>query len=424
VGLGVLALVAAAGAVVSCEAWAEYHRRQAESAVQRREFDRALANLELCLKVWPRSAETHFLAARAARRAEAYDKAEHHLAVCKQLGWVPEAVALERALLVAQRDDPAGLEEYLLTCVHKDHPDSALILEALARSYLRTYQLRRAADCLDLWLQREPDNVQALAWRGEVNERLDRRPDAVSDYRRALALDSRRDAVRLRLAEALYQMHQPEEAAAQYEQLSQHQSGNPDALLGLARCRHEQGRAEEARRLLDQVLAVRPHDPAALTERGNLTLEAGQLADAAAWLRQAVEAGPYEREGVYGYWQCLERQGKHDEARSWHERLVRIDADMKRMTEVMRDLRKAPRDPGPRCEAGRLMLRNGHEDEGLRWLDSALQLQPEYRRAHEVLADYFDRKGQPEQAASHRRLAAGGPVGAAPFPPAAPSGRP
>ena len=409
VGLGVLGLVAAAGVVLSYQAWAEYHRWEAESALTRREFDRALAHLKLCLEVWPRSAETHFLAARAARRAGAYDEAEHHLGVCKQLGWVPEAVSLERALLLAQRDDPAGLEEYLLTCVHKDHPDSVLILEALARGYMRTYQMGRASDCLDLWLQREPDNVQALAWRGEVMERRNRTPDAVNDYRRALELDAQRDEVRLRLAKAQYQLRQFEEAAAHYQQVSQHQPGNPEALLGLARCRHEEGRAEEAGQLLDLVLAARPHDPGALTERGNLALERGQVADAERWLREAVAAGPYEREAVYGYWQCLERQGKHEEARTWHERLQRIDADWKRMTDVMHDLSKAPRDPGLRCEAGQLLLRNGHEEEGLRWLDSALEMQPGHRRTHQVLADYFEEKGQPEQATYHRRLAATGP---------------
>jgi tetratricopeptide (TPR) repeat protein len=406
VGLGVLALVAAAGVVLSYQAGAEYHRWQAESAVKRREFDRALANLELCLEVWPRSAETHFLAARAARRAGAYDKAEHHLAVCKQLGWVPEAVALERALLVAQRDDPAGVEEYLLTCVHKDHPDSPLILEALTRGYMRTYQMRRASDCLDLWLQLEPDNVQALAWRGEVMEHREHPTDAVNDYRRALELDPRRDEVRLRLAKALYLLSQFDEAAAHYQQVSQNQPGNPDALLGLARCRHEQGRPDEARQLLDLVLAARPQDAAALTERGKLALETGQLADAEGWLRRAVAAAPYEREGVYAYGQCLERQGRRDEARPWHDRLQHIDADWKRLTEVMHDLAKAPRDPGLRCEAGRLLLRNGQEAEGLRWLDSALQMQPEHRRTHQVLADYFEEKGQPEEAAYHRRLAA------------------
>jgi tetratricopeptide (TPR) repeat protein len=409
VGLGVLALVASAGVVFSYHAWAEYHRWQAETAVKRREFDRALANLELCLEVWPRSAETHFLAARAARRAGAYDQAEHHLAVCKRLGWVPEEVALERALVLAQRDDPAGLEEYLLTCVHKDHPDSVIILEALAKGYIRTYQMRRASDCLDLWLQREPDNVQALAWRGEVNERLDHRTDAVNDYRRALELDPQRDEVRLHLAEALYLLQQPEEAVAHYEQLSRHQPGNPDALLGLARCRHEQGRTDEARQLLDRVLTARPHDAGALTERGKMALESGQLPDAETWLRQAVEADSSEREVVYSYWQCLEREGKHEEARPWHERLQRVEADAKRMVAVMHALSAAPRDPELRCEAGQLLLRNGHEDEGLRWLISALEMQPGHRRSHEVLADYFERKGQPEQAAYHRRFAALGP---------------
>jgi predicted Zn-dependent protease len=239
-------------------------------------------------------------------------------------------------------------------------------------------------------------------------ERRKRPTDAINDYRRAVELDGQRDQVRLRLAKALSSTGQLGEAAAHFEQVCRHQPGNPEALLGLARCRHEEGRTEEARQLLDRVLAARPDDPEALMERGNLALESGEFADAETWLRRAVAAGPYEREAVYAYRQCLERQGKHDEARTWDDRLRHIDADLKRLAEVMFELSKAPRDPELRCKAGQILLRNGHETEGLRWLDSALQMQPGHRRTHEVLAEYFAQKGEPDQAAYHRRLAAAG----------------
>jgi Tfp pilus assembly protein PilF len=385
--------------------WADYHYRAAERALQRRDFDAAQADLELCLEVWRDDPGTHFLLARTARRAGSYAAAEHHLSVCKKLGWVPEAIALERALLEAQRDDPAGVDTYLLGCVHKDHPDSAIILEALSQGYLKRYRLLQALDCLDLWLRRAPDDIQALAWRGEAFERVHHEDKALDDYRRALDLDPERDEVRLRLANLLIKAQLLDEATENYERLYQRQPGNADALLGLAVCRRQAGQAEEARQLLDQVLTAEPRHPRALTERGRLSLDAGQLDDAEDWLRKAVAVAPYERDTVYAFGQCLQRRGKQDEAKGWLERLAKIDTDMDRMDEVMHELNRAPRDPKLRTEAGVIMLRNGQDEGGLGWLNSALSEQPGYGPAHQALADYFAHHGNPTQAAYHRRFA-------------------
>jgi predicted Zn-dependent protease len=402
-GLVLVALIGLAVYEVYWHLWAGYHYRAAEQAVQRRDFEQAQSHLALCLQVWPRSAETHFLAARTARRAGSYDEARQHLAACKKLQWVPEAIDLEYALLLAQQGDTAPVEVYLLSCVHKDHPDSELILEALARGYLQTFQLTRALECLDLWLERQPDEVQALAWRGEVLERLDRHQAALEDYRRVVDLDAGRDDTRLRLADLLLRKRQPREALTHYEEVYRRQPGNAEALLGLALCQREVGQLEEARQLLDQLLAVEPRNPRALTARGQVASERGQLPEAEEWLRRAVTVVPFERDTVYAFEQCLHRRGKTDEAKEWHARLERIDADLKRMNELVAQVHRSPHDPALRCEAGVLLLRNGQEKEGLRWLASALRQNPAHAQTHQVLADYFERHGEPELAAQHRQ---------------------
>jgi tetratricopeptide (TPR) repeat protein len=405
-GLVLVALVGLVVYEVYWYLWAGYHYQAAEQAVQRRDFEQAQSHLALCLQVWPRSAETHFLAGRTARRAGAYDEARRHLARCKELGWVPEAISLEGALLTAQQGDTAPVEVYLLSCVHKDHPDAGLILEALARGYLQTFQLTRALECLELWLQRQPDEVQALAWRGEVLERLERSQAALEDYRRVVDLDAGRDDTRLRLANLLLRKREPREALTQYEEVYGRQPGNGEALLGLALCRRELGQPEAARQLLDQLLEVEPRNPRALTARGQVASERGQLAEAEEWLRRAVTVAPFERDVVYAFEQCLHRRGKKDEAKEWHARLERIDADLKRMQELMAQVHRTPHDPALRCEAGMLLMRNGQEQEGLRWLASALQQNPAHAQTHQVLADYFERHGDPELAAQHRQQAA------------------
>ncbi len=397
---------------------AGYHWRAAGEALARRDFDGARAHLADCLDVWPDSGETHFLAARAARRGAAYEEAQEHLTRAKHLGWVPEAVSLERALAQAQRGEPALVQGYLLQCVEGDHPDTLLILEALTQGYLTTFDLVAARGCLDRWLERDANAVPALLWRGEVFDRLDRPQEAMTDYRRAVELAPERDDARLRLASLLVRAQMSPEAATHYEQLYRRQPDNPAVLLGLARCRYALGDPDEAARLLDALLELRPRDAEALAERGKLAQHAGQEAEAEGWLRRAVEAAPFEREVVYTYCGLLNKLGRKDEARRWEARLAQIDADMKRMEDVVRAINKDPRDAGLRHEAGLLMLHNGQEKEGLRWLDSALQVDPSHRPTHAALADHFGQAGQADLASHHRRLA-----GAGLLTPAVPPGR-
>src|SRR5947199_10146364 len=59
--------------------WAWYHFLAGRAALERYHAENARDHLEACLKVWPDSAETHFLASRAARRADDYESADRHL---------------------------------------------------------------------------------------------------------------------------------------------------------------------------------------------------------------------------------------------------------------------------------------------------------------------------------------------------------
>jgi Flp pilus assembly protein TadD len=140
-----------------------------------------------------------------------------------------------------------------------------------------------------------------------------------------------------------------------------------------------------------------------LTERGRIALEEGDEARAAAWLRRAVKQAPFDREALYNLSRCLQRTGPEAAARDCQARFERADADLKRLAELSKVVQGTPHDPAPRCEAGVLFLRNGQEAEGLRWLHLVLHEHPTYGPAHQALADYYERAGNTERAALHRR---------------------
>ena len=78
---------------------------------------------------------------------------------------------------------------------------------------------------------------------------------------------------------------------------------------------------------------------------------------------------------------------------------------MMRLEKVFQAMVKAPADPAPRLEAGRICLRNGQVSEGLRWLSGVLDLVPDHKPTHQVLADHFESVGDTTLAEHHRARA-------------------
>jgi predicted Zn-dependent protease len=384
------------------------HFRAAKAALDAGDFAAARQHLDHCLKAWPDSAETYFLAARAARRNGDLAEALRLLDGAEKRNWVPEAIELERTLLRVPLGEFPEVEKYLTGWVADDHPESDLILEVLAPAYLRNYQLGPARHFAELWTQRRPQNPRAWACLGAAAERQHDTRGAIDAYRHAVeaAPESRTD--RLELVRLLLDAAQSTEALEHLEHLRQHHPDDLAVRLALARCRSLRGQGEEARQLLDEVLTEQPNNAQALAARGRLELNAGRPAQAERWLRRAAQRAPHDRAVIDAFARCLRRTGKGEEAKRWNERLKKVDADLGRLEKVARAAAAAPRDPQPRCEAGVILLRNGMEEEGLRWLTSALRQDPNHPATHRALAEHFERKGQLQQAALHRARSAAG----------------
>jgi tetratricopeptide (TPR) repeat protein len=405
VGVGaLLALIGYGCYVGGSNVWAWYQYRQAETALEHHQLDEARTRLDKCLKIWKRDADTHFLAARVARRLRDFEQAERHLDVCKKQG-MDERVQLERAMMLAQRESPATVEGYLMAEVRKDNPDSSLILEALIQGYLKTYQLPQAHHCANLWLERDADNPQALFWRGMLYEKVLNNRGAAEDFKKVVAADPENGEARLHLADLLLGFKEYQDAVEHYEWLDAREPGNMQVMLGLAGCRVALSQLDEAQKLLDDLLAAYPRNPLVLAECGKLALKMGKPDDAEASLRRSVEIDPYEPEAVFSFSQVLQLQGKSSEATKWRNEHERILADLNQLYELNKAIIAAPRDPKLRYEIGQIFMRNGREQEGLRWLGTALQMDPRHRPTHKTLAEYCERKGMTREAAYHREQA-------------------
>ncbi len=292
----------------------------------------------------------------------------------------------------------------LFRLVDAGHPQSQLILESVARAYMRRLRYGPAYSCLTRWMKEFPDAAKPHHWRGWVLERLDNPREAMKDYLQALQLDPDLTAVRLRVAEMYMEDNQAPKALAHLERLQKTAPAAemPTVLARLGQCRLLQGETKEARRLLEAAVKDMPNDLAVLLNLGKLEIQEDPV-KAEEWLRKALKEDPMDTEVQFNLSNALALQGRKDEAAALMDKCEKQKAVLKRANQLLKDEAKThSRDPVAPAEVGALLLEMGHDRLGLYWLDQALQRDPDYQPAHRALAAYYERKGETARAAHHR----------------------
>jgi len=387
--LAFLAVMAGAGVLIYPQVRAWHHLRAAREESQRYHNAQVIRHLHICREVWPHDRDVLLLATRAARRAEVYEDSERLLSKYQEVWGTDDAFSFEHLLLAAERrvDQVADL---CWSYLDKGHADPDLLLEALTRGYLRQYRYGQARMCLERWKQMQPDNPQAFYLEGLfLLDHLRVTSKAVDSYRHALELDPDHEEARLGLAVALLMSKDYPRALQEFEHLLQCQPDNLRVQVGLAECRDGLGETAEAVRIVDDVLAQQPQFASALSLRGQLALKNGQWAEAENWLRQALRRNPMDHRAHYSLILCLEQDGREDEAREQRRKLQQMENDVERFHDIVtKEIAQRPTDPSLHCALGQLLLRAGRREEGLRWLQSALRLDPNYAPARQAVEEY------------------------------------
>ena len=387
-----LGLAAGGGFALRPQVRAWYHRRAARLESQRYHNAQAVQHLLICRDIWPRDPETLLLFARAARRDRVYGDSESLLRLYREVRGRDDAYTFEQILLAAE----CRVDEVSERCwkfLEEGRYDAPLLLEALTRGYLQQYRLDFARFCLDRWKKEQPDNPQVFYLEGLLNlEYHHALSTALVSYRRALELDPDHEEARLGLAVALEGNNDFAEAAEHFRRLLQIRPHNLHVQVHLAACLLGLGESVEAARRVEDVLARQPEFTPALLLRGQRALKDGYLEEAETCLRQVLRHDPKDHRARYNLILCLERSGREEEARQQQQQLDQIDQDLERFHElVTKEIAQRPTDPAVHCSIGQILLRSGERDEGIRWLHSALKLDPHYAPARQLLAEHLSR---------------------------------
>jgi tetratricopeptide (TPR) repeat protein len=407
--LAVLAVSLLAGVVLSLSGlflWFGHNRAAARQALDRGHNALAIQYLLRCRQLFPNDPEVLLLSARAARRSDAWDEAEALLDQYWQQRGDDDALVLERLLLRATRGEVESAAAPLQARIARDDPAAPLAREALIAGLLYRFHLAEAEKHIDDWLQHDPNSTLALMAQARLAENRDQTSEAANAYRRVLEIDPDHDEARLRMTSMLLELRQSEEALGHLEYLHRHLPASAEVQLQLAQALDLQGRPDEARALLDGCLRLHPNHAGALAERARIASRDGDGTLAEDYLRRAVEIDPGNANARYQFYLVLHKNGKEEAAQAELEARRRIEADIKRIKEIVEGpLQKRPNDPQLHYEIALIAQRAGKPREMLRWLQRALKVGPNHAPTHRALAAYYHQFGNPILAARHRALA-------------------
>jgi tetratricopeptide (TPR) repeat protein len=379
----------------------------ARRAISGGDFKAALRYLELADRLQRRRAAVQYLLGVAKRREGRIDEAVVHLQTAAELGWDVPAIERQMWLTSAQRGDLPGVRQQLMEAVQSEVNNEAAeeIYEAFAKGCLATYQLHDAWICVDLWLQWRPEAIQARVLRAAIREQLGDYQDACDDYRTVLDIAPDNREARMRLAKALVIRQEHDAARREFEACASVTPDDADAWLGLAQCARRAGDTAKAHEYLDRLFTLKltpQQRGTTLGELGKVLLDEGKTEEAVEPLRLALTIVPGDANIHHALGTALARLGRAEEAAFHHARMQHLRKQFDRLTQITGQLTDDPGNADLRCEAGAIMMDAGLKKEGADWLRTALRCDPDHRRAHELLADYFAEIGDQATAGRHR----------------------
>jgi tetratricopeptide (TPR) repeat protein len=371
-------------------------------------YQEAREPLERWLKERPRSAEAIYYKARLELAAERPAEALAALEEARRLGFDRDLLWSLAAVMQARSGRFAEAEPGLVRAYRLKLEPQADVAMELARVYLSTYRLSQAAEPVERWRALAPEDPRPYLWRNEIASRSDALPGTlIENYRAALERDPNLDEVRLRLADQLAKQSRFAEADEEYATCLRRNPKDTVALVGLGRGALRRGDVEAATRHFEAALAADPRQPEALKELAQIDLRRGRHKDACARLAILTEVEPFDADIRYSFAQALRLVGDDARSRVEGERAARLRRDNDRIDELRKVLLRQPGDVNTRYEVARWMLEHGHQSEGLEWAALILRAEPGHAPTHRLLADYYEKKGNPGLANFYRSQSSG-----------------
>jgi tetratricopeptide (TPR) repeat protein len=362
---------------------------RARAAIRRQEWPQAVAILDdLERRRGPRG-EIELARGRILRRQGLATEAERRFAAAESLGADPEQVRRQRLLATAQSGRIKLVERELTGLLVADADDDFAedCYEAMTRGFVSSFRLDEAARCVRFWSEWQGDSSGPWLWQGLLEERLERPGYAVEAYRKALDRDPGSYEALANVARLELETGRIDESAAHFAACRDRRPEDADAVLGLAGCLLRTGDTPRAAALLREALTldVAPARwAAALADLGQLALEDGDAARALNLYRQAAALDAGEPRIRQGFAAVLGRLDDREGAAAELAAAARVGDFRRRITAARRRCIGEQENADLRVAVAAILLEAGDPAEAARWLDTAVELDPDHAEARRL----------------------------------------
>ena len=277
--------------------------------------------LERWLNEQPRSGEAIYYSAWDALAYNRPREAVEAIDLARKLGYDTEQLDCLTAIYHARADRFGQAEPVLERAFLEQTGPEAMVAKELARIYLSSYRMDRAAQAIERWRALSPEDPEACLWSNEIASRSDAGSAVlIQNYRAALDRDPDHDKARLGLAKELSKDHRFEEAEQEFQHFLKRNPNDKAALLGLGRNAFQQGRIEEADRYFERSFQNNPRDAETLKELGQIDLRLGRTEQACQRFGLLAQLEPHDHEVRYSYAMALNLPARWTSRRkSWNK---------------------------------------------------------------------------------------------------------
>jgi tetratricopeptide (TPR) repeat protein len=268
-----------------------------------------------------------------------------------------------------------SLEGQARCLVHLEHTREALTLyrrildrdpkhtfawEAIARIQAADRSWRECLETLEHVLRLRPNDSAALELKGDALTNLGRRPEALSAYEAAAAVNPSDESLRQKIEEVRVDVPgllsraliasasgSYPHALSLFDEILEVDEGNVNALIGKAVAYRRSGKAQEALNCLDLVLGIQPNNASALLNRGNILMAAGDLGGALEAFDHLTEGDPGDDAAWAAKGDVLVKMGRVEDALVAYSEALKIspgDEDIQRQMQELGAAKAPPSD--------------------------------------------------------------------------------
>jgi len=292
--------------------------------------------------------------------------------------------------------------EPLLKDVHARRPDDVEILDCLARGYLKSGRSDEAEPYLTRLIALRPNEPEFLLLRRDLYQSQKRREEAYADATRLLELTPGDQDLVSQLMRQAMELGDFPTAEKHCSTLLASKPSDADLRAIMAQIKRGRGDNDGAARILDELIKENSSNYRALQARGILFDELGQSEQAIPLLRRVFDNDKTRRRTCgYQLALALRKTGQTAEA-------DKIMVEVRRLQDVelfSEAIKSQPDNLELKVRLAESLLQDGHFADGVSLLEFLLKESPLYSPAHAALATHYEKQGQAELAAKHRRLA-------------------